>query len=122
MLEDTDLTDFMNKNRPTGKRSKLDAYCEQIATLKKSGYSAKDIHRFLKDKKNVEVSLSNLNTYIKNRCLIGTANNKTAKKTTKSSLVIKKTNESRQPEKTVSNRSQTTTFVMNRTPLSELIK
>lgn len=66
MVEDKDLTDFMSDNFPTGKQSKLDAYREQIITLKTKGYSGKDIQRFLKEKKSVVVSLSNLNNYIKN--------------------------------------------------------
>ena len=48
---DTDLKNFIETNRATGKSRKLDRFAEQITTLKDLGFSDSDVLRFLSEKK-----------------------------------------------------------------------
>ena len=61
----SDLDDFMVENKPTGK-SKLDIYASDILTLKKHGYSDKDVIRFLFEKKGLKVGTTTLSRFLKN--------------------------------------------------------
>lgn len=63
----SDLDDFVKNNAPSGKKSKLDDFAEEIFTLKKLGYSEKDIVRFLLEKKAVSVTQPTLNRFIRSR-------------------------------------------------------
>lgn len=58
-----DLEKFISENKPKGK-SRLDAYKEDILTLKKHRYSDKDVQRFLFEKKGIKVSITTLNRFI----------------------------------------------------------
>ena len=61
---DTDLKDFIEANRATGKSRKLDRFSEQITTLKDLGFSDSDVLRFLSEKKGVVVSQRTLTRFI----------------------------------------------------------
>ena len=61
---DTDLKDFIEANRATGKSRKLDRFSEQINTLKDLGFSDSDVLRFLSEKKGVIVSQRTLTRFI----------------------------------------------------------
>jgi hypothetical protein len=62
----SDLDDFMVENKPTGK-SKLDIYASDILTLKKHGYSNKDVIRFLFEKKGLKVGTTTLARFLKSK-------------------------------------------------------
>jgi len=61
---DTDLKNFIETNRATGKSRKLDRFAEQITTLKDLGFSDSDVLRFLSEKKGVVVSQRTLTRFI----------------------------------------------------------
>lgn len=61
---DTDLKNFIETNRATGKSRKLDRFAEQITILKDLGFSDSDVLRFLSEKKGVVVSQRTLTRFI----------------------------------------------------------
>ena len=61
---DTDLKDFIEANRATGKSRKLDRFSEQIKTLKDLGFGDGNVLRFLSKKKGVVVSQRTLTRFI----------------------------------------------------------
>ena len=68
---DTDLKNFIETNRATGKSRKLARFAEQINTLKELGFSDSDVLRFLSEKKGVVVSQRTLTRFInRNKVLL----------------------------------------------------
>lgn len=114
----SDLDDFKAKNKPSGKVSKIEPYKSDIFDLKSNGYSTPDVVRYLAEYKNTVVSVQAVNNFLKKQKELS----KNLNKKTKS---IKKVNQSafRQPEKAEKKEhSAEKTFVIDRIPLSELLK
>ena len=110
----SDLDDFKAKNKPNGRVSKIEPYKNDILDLKSSGYSTADVVKYLAEYKNITVSVQAVNNFLKKQT--GNLNKKTkANKKTAPRTVV------RQPEKAEQNAAKTT-FVMDRTLLSELLK
>ncbi len=63
----SDVDQFMKNNRPSGKKTKLEPFLQEIATLKNNGYSEQDILRFLAEMKNLKTSQQSLNRFIRTR-------------------------------------------------------
>ncbi|MBQ9601509.1 MAG: hypothetical protein IJR46_05790 [Neisseriaceae bacterium] len=112
----SDLDDFKVANKPNGRVSKIEPYKDDVLDLKSNGYSTTDVVKYLKEYKNMSISAQAVNNFLKKIKGTGKSNTKTTKtiqKTNKhlsGSLNDKK--ENRQPE----------TFVLDKTPLSELLK
>lgn len=69
----SDIDDFIREKnpQPKQKRSKLDAFHDEIFQLKEMGFSEKVIVEFLLEKKNVKVAQQTLNQFIRSRSRSG---------------------------------------------------
>lgn len=69
----SDIDDFIREKNPNPKqkRSKLDAFHDEIFQLKEMGFSEKVIVEFLLEKKNVKVAQQTLNQFIRSRSRSG---------------------------------------------------
>lgn len=67
MTERSDLDDFMAENKPAGdagRKSMLDDYASDIATLRKKRYTIDQICLYLKQKKSVDAKRSTVATFL----------------------------------------------------------
>lgn len=61
-----ELEDFCNKNTPDRRTSRLKPFEEQILHLYDKGYKVETIQEWLKDKKNVDVTVDAINKFKRN--------------------------------------------------------
>lgn len=59
------LEEFMKQNKPTGKKSKLAPFENDIMKLNKAGYSARDTVKFLADVHHLHVAESTVCLFIR---------------------------------------------------------
>ena len=89
-LQDADLIDFLQENKPNARRSVLAPYKEQILYMKNQDFTEQAILDFLKQKKNITVSQPTLNAFIKKHNHKKTQQSQPAKKAVVVEKVVKK--------------------------------
>ena len=117
-LLDKSLVKFIENNKPTPpkRKNKLDAFKEQIFFLKDNGYSDNQIVEFLRTEKQLNTTQQAVNQFIHSRREKTTQEKKQPKPEQKTQVSVATT------PKTNSIAVKPTTFVIDRTPLEELLK